>query len=116
VCVEDQSGNLSPSVKSPSVKNVYVVHGMAEDGSQRAGFWTSEQFLSGADNATQTKLIEALDQIPHDEGQNFFDKYNSPPKTGESPNLQVDPGRVRQLARRNSTAPLLRWCLVPHFQ
>ena len=116
MCVEDQSGNLSPSVKSPSVKNVYVVHGLADDGSQCAGFWTSEQLLSDVDNATQKTLDQMLDQIPHDEGQNFFDKYNSPSKTGESPNLQVDPGRVRQLARRNSTAPLLRWCLVPHFQ
>ncbi len=89
---------------------------MTEDGSECAGFWTFEQFLSDADNATQTKLIQALDQIPHDEGQNFFDKYNSPPKTGESPNLQVDTGRVRHLARRNSTAPLPRWCLVSHFQ
>jgi hypothetical protein len=89
---------------------------MAEDGSQRAGFWTSQQFLSDADNATQKKTIQALDQISHDEGQNFFDKYNIPPKTGESPNLQVDPGMVRQLARRDSTAPLPRWCLVSHFQ
>ncbi len=88
---------------------------MAEDGSQCAGFWTSEQLLTDVDKATQKTLDQMLDQIPHDEGQNFFDKYNSPNTTGDSPNLPaapnllvapnlpVAPGRVRQLTHRKKT-------------
>jgi hypothetical protein len=109
---------------------------MADDGSQCAGFWTSEQLLSDVDNATQETLDQMLDQIPHDEGQNFFDKYNSPnttvltstvAQTQDSPNLVAAPnsvaapGRVRQLTHRKKTgsaadtqekhiAPHPRWC------
>ena len=106
--VEDQSGNLSPTVKSlnvkrPTAKNLYVVHGMAEDGSQCAGFWTSEQLHADVDKATQKTLDQMLDQIPHDEGQNFFDKYNIPNTKGDSPNFLAAPIRVRKLTHLKKT-------------
>ena len=104
--VEDESGNLSPTVKSLNVKRPTVktvVHGMAEDGSQCAGFGTPEQGVSDAEKETQKTLDRMLYEIPTDEGQNFFDKYNIPNTKGDSPNFLAAPGRVRKLTHPKKT-------------
>jgi hypothetical protein len=84
-------------VEKPTVKN--VVHGMPET---CTGFGT-RQGVSDAEKETQKTLDQMLYEIPTDEGQNFFDKYNIPNTKGDSPNFLAAPGLVRQLTHQKKT-------------
>jgi hypothetical protein len=84
VGVEDPSTlGLSPAVNSLNV--------------------TPEQGVSDAEKETHKTLDQMLHEIPTDEGQNFFDKYNIPNTKGDSSNFLAAPGRVRQLTHWKKT-------------